>query len=387
MDKFLVFYLIPFRLRFLLFYCLPYSVEVRYPEYDKRMQIMNNSWPPRFLIFCDNYFISIHRLVAQIVKNNSRLINFDCRRIHHYLEYKREGILVVIINSQSILSHNCWRGQLMANRKSFLLTAAIVFMLFGLGCSSKYSSGERVPATDRIKTTSQSFVCMTDDSLALKLFTIGSRFLTLGDLSKSKFFFKAAINIDSSFCDAMDHLGVVYRREGKLDSAIYYYKKSIAISGDRNMVPHINLAVVYSIQKKADKALEEYRKVVDIAPESGEGYYGVGKILVAQDKLDEGIKYLKKAEKIYKKKKPELVNDPRLFLGFAYFQKGDYRLAKSYLDSIYDEMKDVPIENYLLGLYALYEENNPTGARMYLLKARELGMDLPPKLNKWLDNK
>jgi len=261
----------------------------------------------------------------------------------------------------------------------------VLILLVSMSCSRKYSGGNKIPVKMKVSTVERAYVCLSEDSLALKAYYIGGRLLREGHLGLAKKFYLLAISCDSSFCDAMDELGVVYRREGKLDSAVYWYKKSIELSGEINTVPHINLAVVYSIQEKLDDALLEYRKVIEIAPESGEGYFGVGKILLFKGQIKEAVRHLKRAEKLYRESDPELVKDPRYFLGVAYFRMGKYELGREYLESVYEELKDMSSINYYLGMYYLIRGNNENLARKYLRKARELGAELSPELNKFLD--
>ncbi|MDR1025553.1 MAG: tetratricopeptide repeat protein [Treponema sp.] len=87
-------------------------------------------------------------------------------------------------------------------------------------------------------------VAPSNNEQAMQAYTIGSRFLDENNLTEAERYLTEAIKLDPLFVDAMDHLGMVYRRQNRLDEAEEMYLRSISIN-DKNAVPYQNLAIVY----------------------------------------------------------------------------------------------------------------------------------------------
>jgi tetratricopeptide (TPR) repeat protein len=147
----------------------------------------------------------------------------------------------------------------------------------------------------------------------------------------------------------MDNMGVLLRRQGKLEEAISWYKKSIQVL-PTNPLPHMNLALVYGMLNKYEESIVEYQTLIKIDADDPEGDYGLGSDYLKKNDLPLAIEHLKKAEQLYAKKSSPVISDARYLLGVCYFRGS----------------------------------GNVTETRKYLKRAQELGVDIPEELKRKL---
>jgi len=108
-----------------------------------------------------------------------------------------------------------------------------------------------------------------------------------------------------------------------------------ALEGDENVSRVLaTIGKAYLDQGNIDKAKEYFRLAVDTFPNDAVLAYNVGEICFNQNEIDQAIEYLLIAVKI-KGEWPE----PHLKLGYAYLNKGKYKLA---LESLHNFLKLAP---------------------------------------------
>lgn len=95
-----------------------------------------------------------------------------------------------------------------------------------------------------------------------------------------------AINIDHSFFEAFNNLGVIFQKEGKFTDAHACFAQAIRINKDYAPT-YFNVANTYKLQQKLIQAEENYRKVIEILPSYVEAHYQLGNILQEQGKHTE----------------------------------------------------------------------------------------------------
>jgi tetratricopeptide (TPR) repeat protein len=197
--------------------------------------------------------------------------------------------------------------------------------------------------------------------------------------------YRKAVELDPLYCDAMDNLGQMLRRQGKVNEAVDWYKRSLTVKPD-NAVAHQNLAAAYLVIGTTDQALLEYQWLVDHEPDNPEGFYGLATVRLGQGQPRASIPLLERAEKLYLRASSPLVADARFQLGLAYFKLQEVLKAKDYFLLIYDNHEDDPRLNLLLGsCYLDPALDDRAKARIYLLRAERLGLQLPPEVREKLN--
>ena len=235
-----------------------------------------------------------------------------------------------------------------------------------------------IPPDIEVATALVDLYCPTDNEEAKQAYNAGRRLdPNEGKVDEARQMYLKAIELDPDYCDAMDNLGLLYRREGNLEEAIKWYKRSIEVLYE-NPVPHQNLGHAYLLQGKTDEAMAEYQVLLELDPNNPEGYYGLGNVYLIREDYQEAVEQFKKAEELYLKASSPYVSDARYKLGLVYYALRDCATASDYFELVYSDYADDPALNFYLGLcYLTPELNNLELARKYLLKAQDLGVEIP----------
>lgn len=164
-----------------------------------------------------------------------------------------------------------------------------------------------------------------------KLLQVAQQHLRAGDVREAEQVFKQIITAFPGNAAACNDLGVLYHSQGKIDAAVAFYRKALAI--DRNYLQaHINLGRalhqqgrldeaaaffeaalrvnscqpdlwknlgrIYSEQGKFDKALFAYENGARIRPDDFDTLTKIGILQQKQGDLDQAIVFFKKALEI-----------------------------------------------------------------------------------------
>ena len=174
-------------------------------------------------------------------------------------------------------------------------------------------------------------VAPSENQQAMSYYNLGTRLLHENKLGEAEKYLRQAIELDPLFVDAMDHLGLVYRRQNRLAEAEEMYLKSISLNKE-NKVPYQNLAVIYKMQNRFDEAFRLYVVLVDLDQNDPEGYYGIGEIFYTLADYENAILFFDKALEIYINLKSPYIYDVYFYKGMMYFGMGEYDEALWFLE-------------------------------------------------------
>ncbi len=152
---------------------------------------------------------------------------------------------------------------------------------------------------------------------ANKHFGRGTRLLNEQKYEQAIGAFKEALKEDENFVMALDNIGICYRRLNRLEDAMQYYEKSLAIfpEGDFALV---NIGVVYTLQNNLDKALSTYQTILRLYPNDPEGPFGVGKTFFLQEKYEDALPMICKAFRMYLSEKSDYAADAESIIGLLH---------------------------------------------------------------------
>jgi tetratricopeptide (TPR) repeat protein len=105
-------------------------------------------------------------------------------------------------------------------------------------------------------------------------------------------------------------MGYQSQMEGRLEDAVYYYKKSLEI--EETAEAHTFLGWTYSFMGKFEEAIQECRQAIGVDPDFGNPYNDIGSYLTQLGMLDDAILWLEKAKLAVRYATPE----------YAYFNLG-----------------------------------------------------------------
>ncbi|MFO0595535.1 MAG: tetratricopeptide repeat protein [Myxococcaceae bacterium] len=212
-------------------------------------------------------------------------------------------------------------------------------------------------------------VCPSKNKTASTLYNEGIDLMDAGDLPGAQGKFQKALELDKKYCDAMDNLGLAYRRQGNLDEAIKWYRASIAIVS-KNGTARMNLGAALRMKKDYDGAGKEYAAMMKLMPDNPEGFYGLGSVRGDQERWGDAIDPMLKAEELYVSMKSPYVGDARKILGRAYFNVGKWEESLRYNKYVYAEFPNDPYINMRIGT-TLVKLGKAAEGKKYLEVARD----------------
>ena len=111
--------------------------------------------------------------------------------------------------------------------------------------------------------------------------------------------YQNALKYDRNFYEASYNLALTYENQGKLDSAKYYYEKTISIKPDLSQA-HMKLGKLYESQGKYELAFNEFKEVVKYEPD----YFA------SNPRLGEPYRYVNILEVVLQDYQKKLKNNP-----------------------------------------------------------------------------
>jgi len=120
------------------------------------------------------------------------------------------------------------------------------------------------------------------------------------------------------------NLANALRTQGKIDDAIGYYNRTLALDPNRADA-HIGLARSYFDLEDIEKSLAHSNQALEIDPNCADAYYNIGVILSGQEKIDKAIEYYNQALRI-KPWFPEPCNN----IAVSFYKQGKIKEAINY---------------------------------------------------------
>jgi tetratricopeptide (TPR) repeat protein len=179
---------------------------------------------------------------------------------------------------------------IMKNKVSVLFRIAALLALFL--CAGVQAQMEEPVFVEK------DMVSSVRNEAALQAYREGTDFMHANRLTEAEERLLAAIALEPDFVDALDHLGIVYRKQQEYAKAEQIYLRSIAIDPE-NTVPYINLALTYRFQNRIEQAIQAYETFMQRFPDDPESYYGLGLIYAQQGDYAKSIAYLDQAIEKY----------------------------------------------------------------------------------------
>lgn len=157
-----------------------------------------------------------------------------------------------------------------------------------------------------------------DPASAEAEYGLGSVYLKQEKIADAHESFERTLKLTASYPDtlpnAWNNLGLLAGRAGRMDDAVSYFKKALAVSPDY-AIALVNLGSAYRQQKQWSEARQVLERAVVIEPRDPEANYGLAMVFAQLDDTDRAYAYLEKALQ-YRPAYPEALNN----LGVLYLR-------------------------------------------------------------------
>ena len=114
---------------------------------------------------------------------------------------------------------------------------------------------------------------------------MGSAYLNLGDTGRAKEIFHQAVRLNPNYPHALNNLGVLAAREGRLVEAEALLLRAKEVLGRNDMSPYANLANVYELSGRLLEAIAMMESAVTIKPDLGANWYHLARLRVLNGDL------------------------------------------------------------------------------------------------------
>lgn len=194
----------------------------------------------------------------------------------------------------------------------------------------------------KIQTSSINMPAIQDEA-TMALFEEGNQLYEQKNYAESVVKFEQFLEKNPTIHQVNINIGNCYREMGKYDKAIAAYTIILekvkteegSFEGDESAARALaSIGETYVKQGDLEKASEYLRQAIDIFPEDETLAFNVGEIFFKQGETDKAIEYFKLAIRINETWAPSYRQ-----LGYAYLNKGEYKLA---VDSLKKFLELVP---------------------------------------------
>jgi tetratricopeptide (TPR) repeat protein len=107
---------------------------------------------------------------------------------------------------------------------------------------------------------------------------MGSAYLHLGDTATATAIFQQALAVNPNYPHALNNLGVLAAREGRIAEAEKMFLRAGEVLGRKEMSPYANLANLYEMSGRLEEALTMLETAVAIAPRVGANWYHLARL-------------------------------------------------------------------------------------------------------------
>jgi tetratricopeptide (TPR) repeat protein len=156
------------------------------------------------------------------------------------------------------------------------------------------------------------------------------------DCSKAVTHFERGLRLFGNDAEALNDLGICYRKLGDMDSAETAFKRAIALSD--SIYTSLNLAELYASQKRFPEAEDVFTDAIRRSPKHGDVYYGLAALYFQQ-----GLFEAAEAKALEASSLEHKIADVHLLLAKIYLRSNDQAAVVSQLEMYIKEEPKGPV--------------------------------------------
>jgi len=135
---------------------------------------------------------------------------------------------------------------------------------------------------------------------------LGIIYQLMGNVEKAFWAYQKSTEINPKYEKGYNNLGILLLLKGRYDEALAAFEKALAINSN-NIESHLNLGTLFKKEGEWEKAIESYHKALAIDPLHRETHYNIALLYEQLEKLDLAISHYQQFIRLSSKSHPELV--------------------------------------------------------------------------------
>jgi Flp pilus assembly protein TadD len=136
---------------------------------------------------------------------------------------------------------------------------------------------------------------------------LGIAYQAIGDVDRAFGAYQKSIEINPQYEKGYNNLGILLYLKGRNEEAIEAFQKALAINS-ANIESHINLGVLFKKQEQWNKAVESYQKALHINPLHKEIHYNIALLYERLDNIDMAIAHYREFIRLSSRSYSDLVS-------------------------------------------------------------------------------
>ncbi len=136
---------------------------------------------------------------------------------------------------------------------------------------------------------------------------LGIIYQTMGDAKGAFEAYQKATEINPRYGKGYNNLGLLFLVEGRYEEALEVFQKALAINSN-NIESHINLGILFKKKGQGEKAIESYQKALAIDPLHRETHYNMALLYEHLENWELAISHYRQFIQLSSKSYPELVS-------------------------------------------------------------------------------
>ena len=135
---------------------------------------------------------------------------------------------------------------------------------------------------------------------------LGIIYQMLGDMDRAFGAYQKSTEINPRYEKGFNNLGILLFLKGRYEEAVEAFQKALAINSN-NIESHINLGILFKKKGEWEKAIESYQKALAINPLHRETHYNMALLYEQLENLELAISHYQQFIQLSSKSHPELV--------------------------------------------------------------------------------
>ena len=135
---------------------------------------------------------------------------------------------------------------------------------------------------------------------------LGIIYQMVGDMDRAFGAYQKSTEINPRYEKGYNNLGILLFLKGRYEEAVEAFQKALAINSN-NIESHINLGILFKKKGEWEKAIESYQKALAINPLHRETHYNIALLYEQLENLELAINYYQQFIQLSSKSHPELV--------------------------------------------------------------------------------